>query len=153
MAKRTQVQPRLTGAEVDAQIRVARARPARAYRAGRLALGAHYDAKHGRVVMELSNGCLFGFPVSMIPELAGATPLELAEVEASPGGFGLRWEVLDIDLSVSELLIASVPRAERGRELARLAGQATSDAKAASSRENGKKGGRPRLKAESRGNR
>lgn len=147
MAKRTQMQPRLTAAEIDAQIPAARARAARDYRAGRLALGARYDAAHIRIVMELSNGCVFGFPVSMVPALAGATPEELETVEVSPGGFGLHWEVLDMDLSVSGLLVASVPRAERGRELARLAGQTKSAAKAVASRENGKKGGRPRLNA------
>lgn len=144
----TTPQRELSDAEILAQIPAARARAARAYRAGRLAINAHYDVAHDRVVMELSNGCLFGFPVRMISWLADATPEELAAVEVSPGGTGLHWEALDVDLSVSGLLIASVPRPDRSRELARLAGQAKSRAKTHASRTNGAKGGRPRIKRE-----
>ncbi|MGI9090781.1 MAG: DUF2442 domain-containing protein [Gemmatimonadaceae bacterium] len=141
-----EVQSELSDDEVLAQIPAARARAEREYRAGRLAVAAHYDARRNRVVMELSNGCVFGFPVQMIPSLAEATPDELAAVEVSPRGTGLHWEALDMDLSVAGLLVGAIPRAERRRELARLAGQTTSPAKSAAARENGKRGGRPRVK-------
>lgn len=131
-------------AEILAQIPAARARSARAWKAGRRAVSARYDRSTGRVVMELSNGYLFGFPTSSIPELSNATDRQLGEVELFPGGDVLHWEALDADLSVAGLLMSSLGRKEKLRELARLAGKVKSPAKAAASRANGAKGGRPR---------
>jgi hypothetical protein len=95
-------------------------------------------------MLELTSGFVFGFPAAAVPALARATPAQLAAVELSPGGGALHWEALDVDLSVAGLLLASVGRAEKLRELARLAGATTSEAKAAAARANGAKGGRPR---------
>jgi hypothetical protein len=95
-------------------------------------------------MMELSSGIIFGFPASSIPALAKATPAQLVAVELSPGGGGLHWEQLDADLSVPGLLLSAIGRSQKLTELARLAGQTKSFAKAAASRENGAKGGRPR---------
>jgi hypothetical protein len=134
-------------AEILAQIPAARARSARAWKAGRRAVSAHYDRSTGRVVMELSNGYLFGFPTSSIPELSNATDKQLAEVELFPAGDVLHWEVLDADLSVAGLLMSSLGRKEKLSELARIAGIVKSPAKAAASRANGAKGGRPRKTA------
>lgn len=131
-------------AEILRQIPAARARDARERRQGRRAARAYYDSESGRVMLELSNGYLFGFPVKVIPALAHASPASLAEVRVSPGGSALSWLELDVDLSVPGLLLAAVERTARLRELARLAGQAKSRAKAAAARANGAKGGRPR---------
>jgi hypothetical protein len=111
---------------------------------GRRALAASYDPGTDRVMVELTSGYVFGFPAKLIPQLANATPDTLALVEVSPGGIGLHWEALDVDLSVPGLLLSSLGRSERARELARLAGRTTSRAKAAAARANGAKGGRPR---------
>jgi hypothetical protein len=94
--------------------------------------------------MELSNGYLFGFPVSSIPELSKATARQLAEVQLFPEGDVLHWEELDADLSVPGLLLSSLGRKEKLSELARIAGRAKSPAKSAAARANGAKGGRPR---------
>lgn len=69
-------------------------------------------------MMELSSGLVFGFPARAIPALAQASPTELATVRLSAGGGALRWETLDADLSVPGLLLASVDRPARLRELA-----------------------------------
>jgi hypothetical protein len=95
-------------------------------------------------MIELTNGFVFGFPATSIPELANADPDTLAAVEVSPGGSGLHWEALDVDLSVSGLLLSSLGRSDQRRELARLAGRVSSPAKAEAARANGAKGGRPR---------
>jgi hypothetical protein len=93
--------------------------------------------------MELSSGCLFGFPAGTIPELATASASQLAAVQVMPGGRTLYWEALDVGVSVPELLLDSVGRRDKLSELARIAGSTKSRAKAAASRMNGAKGGRP----------
>ncbi|MCC7002722.1 MAG: DUF2442 domain-containing protein [Gemmatimonadaceae bacterium] len=133
-----------TKAEILRQVVSARALEARERRAGRRAVTAAYEPRTGRVMLELSSGFLFGFPTAAIPALARASAQELAEVQLSPGGGALHWEGLDVDLSIPGLLLASVERPARLRELARLAGGTRSTAKAAAARANGAKGGRPR---------
>ncbi len=140
---------RTSKAAILAQIPSARAREARARRTGRRAVSAFYDRQTGRIMLELTRGYVFGFPTHAIPALAKAHPEQLAAVEVSPGGSGLHWEELDVDLSVPGLLLSSLARSEQRSELARLAGRTTSRRKAAASRANGAKGGRPR-KAERR---
>ena len=133
-----------TTAEILTQIPAARARAARESKAGRRATSARYDARTGRVMVELTSGFMFGFPAKAIPALAKATATPLAQVQVSPAGNGLHWEALDADLSVPALLLASVGHSDKLGELARLAGSSKSAAKAAAARENGLKGGRPR---------
>lgn len=130
--------------EIIRQFTAARGAETRARRAGRRAVAAHFDGAAGRVMLELSNGTVFGFPARSIPQLAAATPGDLKEVCVSPGGGALSWKALDVDLSVPGLLVASLGRAEQVRQLARLAGASRSPAKAAAARANGAKGGRPR---------
>lgn len=131
-------------ARILEQIDAARARETSERKEGRRAISAAYDRTTGRVMVELSSGFVFGFPTRSIPQLAKASPTVLATVEVSPGGSGLHWEALDVDLSVPGLLLSSIGRSEKVKELARVAGRATSPAKAAASRANGAKGGRPR---------
>ena len=134
-------------AEILAQIPAARARSAHEWKEGRRATSARYDSPTGRIVMELSNGYLYGFPATSIPELAKASAKQLAAVEVSPGGSGLHWEELDADLSVAGLLLSALGRTQKLSELARIAGSSKSPAKVAASRANGAKGGRPRKTA------
>jgi hypothetical protein len=130
--------------EIMRQIASARAHETRERREGRRALSASYDRRNRRVMIELTNGFVFGFPANSIPQLADAGPDTLAAVEVSPGGSGLHWEALDVDLSVPGLLLSSLGRSDQRRELARLAGRVSSPAKAKAARANGAKGGRPR---------
>jgi hypothetical protein len=62
---------------------------------------------------------------------------------------GLHWEALDADLGVAELAAGIFGSKTWMSELARFAGSKTSARKASSSRENGKRGGRPRLQKSS----
>jgi hypothetical protein len=133
--------------EIMRQVASARARETRERREGRRAVSASYDRRNRRVMIELTNGFVFGFPTSSVPQLADASPDILATVEVSPGGSGLHWEALDVDLSVPGLLLSSMGRTEQLRELARLAGRARTPAKAEAARANGAKGGRPRKAA------
>ena len=134
----------LSDAEILRQIPQARAAEQAARKRGHRARTVRFDRTHARVVVELSSGVVFAFPVRTIPALRRATPGELAKVAVSASGSGLRWEALDVDLSVAGLLLSAVEPTERVRHLATLAGRARSDAKAAAARVNGAKGGRPR---------
>jgi hypothetical protein len=141
MAKR-----RPSDAEILAQIPAARSRERRERKRGLRASAARYDRSAGRVVLELTNGCLFAFPVAAIPALRSASPSEVATVEIDPSGGALRWDGLDVDLSVPGLLLSAVGVDERLRHFASLAGSVRSDAKARAARSNGRKGGRPKRK-------
>src|SRR5580692_2739324 len=113
----------LTDAQIDAAAergRIARANEPRA-------TAARYDGWLGRVIVELTNGCTFSFPPRLAQGLEAATEDQVAEVEILGGGYGLHWEALDADLSVPSLLIGLFGTRSH---MARLAGRATSPAKA-----------------------
>lgn len=124
---------------------------ARASDAGRKAAAAEprartarYDTKNDRIVIELANGCVFAFPPRLAQGLEQATRAQLARVAVTARGGGLYWEDLDVDLSVPGLVMGVFGSKTWMRELARRGGSASTEAKAIASRENGKKGGRPR---------
>lgn len=110
------------------------------------AVSAHYDAERDRVVVELDNGCAFVFPPEKAQGLRGAAAADLAEIVIMPTGYALRWPRLDADFTVSGLLAGIFGTGAWMSEMGRRGGSATSEAKAAAVRENGKKGGRPRTK-------
>ncbi len=105
---------------------------------------AHYDTVTGRITLELTNGCSYVFPAHLVQDLQDASSADLALIEVDWLGFNLHWPALDVDLYVPAL-VAGVfgTRSWMTRELARVAGQKTSPAKAAAARSNGSKGGRP----------
>ena len=109
------------------------------------ALSARYEPSTGRVVVELTNGCGYAFPVALVQDLQGANGAELADVRVDGNGFNLHFPALDADLFVPALVSGIFgTKAWMTRELARVAGSRTSTAKAVAARVNGAKGGRPR---------
>jgi len=107
------------------------------------AVTARYDARKARLVIELTNGAILMLPPRLLQGLENASPSQLAKVEITPLGSGLHWEALDADLSVAGLAAGIFGSEAWMSELARFAGSRTSTRKSASSRENGKRGGRP----------
>lgn len=105
---------------------------------------AHYDKESARLVVNLRSGVTFLVPVAVLEGLAGASHADLAEVEVTPSRAGLRWEKLDADFSVPALVAGVFGSRAWMSELGKRGGSATSEAKAASARANGRKGGRPR---------
>jgi Protein of unknown function (DUF2442) len=129
----------------DAQLKAAEARGRKMLETEPRALAAHYDRDTGRVTVDLVNGCTYAFPAQLVQDLHGASHDDLAGIEVDGLGFNLHWPTLDVDLYVPALVSGIFgTRAWMARELARVAGQATSPAKAAAARSNGAKGGRPR---------
>ncbi|MFH1804936.1 MAG: DUF2442 domain-containing protein [Pseudomonadota bacterium] len=108
------------------------------------AVAVRYDRASGRVIVDLENGCIFAFPPRLAQGLEGASDDHLAAVEILGKGYGLHWEELDVDLSLPGLMAGIFGTRAW---MARRAGQATSEAKAAAARINGAKGGRPRKSA------
>jgi hypothetical protein len=131
----------ITNSEID----IARQRGEELAQLEPRAIDARYEGTSGKVIVNLSNGCTFTFPARALQGLAEATDAELAQVEVLGTGYGLHWEDLDADFSVPGLLAGLFgTRQWMAREQARKAGAATSLAKAAAARANGKRGGRPR---------
>jgi len=137
----------LAAAEINAQIPTARARDAAERRAGLRASKAWYDPSENRVMLLLTNGVLAGIPVGKIKYLARVKPAELQAVTLTPGGYGVCWDSLDVDLSVPDLILDTFGRAPLMGALGSIGGRATSESKVAAARRNGARGGRPRKHA------
>jgi hypothetical protein len=56
------------------------------------------------VVVDLQDGRTLAVPLVWFPTLLAASPEERADVVVMTGGDGLRWERLDLDLSVAAML-------------------------------------------------
>jgi hypothetical protein len=129
----------------DAQFQAAETRGREMLRTEPRATAARYDKSTSRVTVDLINGCSYVFPTQHVQDLHGADHNDLATIEVDGAGFNLHWPTLDVDLYVPALIAGIFgTRDWMARELARMAGQATSPAKAAAARSNGAKGGRPR---------
>ena len=107
------------------------------------AKSVYYDPKERRVVLALTNGADFRFPVSSVPELAAAPESEIKKVEISPSGTTLRWKALNADLSLAGLMLGIFGPRSLMAQVGSVGGRVVSPAKAAAARANGQKGGRP----------
>jgi uncharacterized protein DUF2442 len=129
---------------VDAHLATARAAGKERHKRGELAVAVRYEPRQKRLHIELASGIAVVVPAARVQGLADAPPAVLKMVELTGKGYGLYWPKLDLDVSVPDLVAGCFGTKAWMGMLARHAGQATSPAKSASSRENGKKGGRPR---------
>ena len=112
------------------------------------ATATRYNRKTGRVTVDLVNECTYVFPAHLVQDLSDASHDDLANVEVDGKGFNLHWPMLDADLYVPALVAGVFGTHDwMNKALARRAGQTTSLAKAAASRSNGAKGGRPKKRA------
>jgi hypothetical protein len=136
-------------AELQAEIDRARVAGKAAVQIEPRAVKAWYAADTERIFIELNTEIVMGFPYQLLQGLANATPRQLAEVEVTPAGYGLHWESLDVDLGVPQLVAGLFGTKTWMAELSRHGGKSKSLAKAQASRDNGKRGGRPRKTANS----
>jgi len=117
-------------------------------KSGPTAESARYDRRIGRVVVRLSTGLDVAFSPHDAQGLEAAKPADLARIEISPSGLGLHFPKLDADLYLPALLEGFLgSKRWAAARLGAQGGKATSKAKAAASRENGKLGGRPKKAA------
>lgn len=126
----------------------ANARGSALQKSGPTALSARYDRRISRVVVRLSTGLDIAFSPRDAQGLETASTADLAIIEITPSGLGLHFPKLDADLYLPALLEGFLgSRAWMAARLGEQGGKARSAAKAASSRENGKLGGRPKKAA------
>ena len=111
------------------------------------AKSARFDSASRRVVVDLTNGLTISFPPELLQGLEEASREELSEIKVLPTGNALSWDRLDVQFSVPRLVHGVFGNRPWMAHLGRLGGLTRSEAKAAAARVNGKKGGRPVLKA------
>jgi len=112
------------------------------------AISARYDRRKSRIVVDLNTGVQFAFPTQMAEGLYDASPESLADIEISPAGLGLRWPQLDADVYIPAILQGIFgSKTWMAQQLGATGGRARSKAKASASRENGRRGGRPKKSA------
>ena len=109
------------------------------------ATAARFDRTARKVFVDLGDYTL-GIPLSAMPHIADATDEQLDAVQVIGAGNILHWEELDADYSVSALAGELLDPMVSSYHFARRGGMATTERKKAAARENGKRGGRPRLK-------
>lgn len=67
-------------------------------------------AEGRRIVIELHDGRTIGFPADRFDRLAAASDEQLATVSIEVGGYALRWEDLDEDITVPGILAGRFQR-------------------------------------------
>lgn len=135
---------KIRASDLDNQINRAKTAGAAALNNEPRAQSARYSPTRRQIIVELTNGCSFIFPVDKAQGLADATNKDLAEVTILGKGTGLHWEKLDADLSIASLVVGIFGSHAWMREIARRGGAASTPAKSAAARANGAKGGRPK---------
>ena len=110
-----------------------------------IATAVRYDRRIGRLVIDLSSGIEIAFRPHDAQGLEHAKVSDLSEIEISPSGLGIHFPKLDADLYLPSLLDGFLgSRRWIAAQNGKIGGKATSDAKVAAARNNGKLGGRPR---------
>lgn len=61
-------------------------------------------AEHRLIYVELVDGRIIGFPADRFRILSQASDKQLKEVQIAVGGYALRWDTLDEDLTVSGII-------------------------------------------------
>jgi len=134
----------LTQQEIDNQIEAAIARQIELEKTQLKACGVSYDREKRKLFIQFDNGCEFSCPILLLQGVGELSDDEISKVKLTPAGWGLTWEDADIDLGVNELVQGIFGTKAWMKKIAAKGGRSKSEKKKAASRENGKKGGRPK---------
>lgn len=138
----------LTDTVRDADFEAAARRGAQRLKKGPVVVAARYEQQTGKVVIELESGLEIAFRPQHAQGLETSTPADLNEIEISPSGQGLHFPAIDADLYLPALLDDFLgSKAWMAARMGEVGGRATTQAKQAAARANGRLGGRPRKKA------
>ena len=132
----------LTDQQIEAQIDAAIARQTEIDATEPRAKKVLFD--DGRITLHFNNDATFSFLTDSVETISTLSSEILATVELTPSGKGLRWDEVDIDLSIQGLLLGIFGSNVWMKQIATKGGSSTSEKKKAASRANGQKGGRPR---------
>ena len=109
------------------------------------AVAVRYDRRIARVVISLATGLDIAFAPRDVQGLEQAQPADLADAVISPSGLGVHFPKLDADIYLPALLEGFLgAKRWMAAQMGKAGGKASTQAKAAAARENGKLGGRPR---------
>ena len=105
---------------------------------------ARYERGGDRIDLRFAGGGSMAIPRKAVPGLELATPATIESVVISPAGDALSWPALDVDIYVPGLVERVFGTRLFAAATGRRGGRRRSKAKAAASKANGAKGGRPR---------
>jgi len=134
---------RTTDAEIREHLKRAREREKLATKI----VVATYDQRHDMIRVELSTGATLSVPRRSIPGFAKAKPSQLADLEIMPARETLWSETVDDGVLLEQLIVIAFGAQTLGELGGQINGAKKSPARAAASRLNGVKGGRPRKTA------
>ncbi len=143
MKRRVKARVTTTNADIDAAI--AEAKLYEQYRPK--AVKAEYRASSDTVAIKLHSGVEIIIPRKLLQGLESAKAADVRKIEIWGHGSGVHWPRLDVDHYVPSLIEGVFGNRRWMSAIGKKGGAKRSDAKAAASRKNGQKGGRPRKKA------
>lgn len=108
---------------------------------------ARYDSRRDAIVAELSTGATITVPRRIVPGFAKVMARKLGDLSITPGGEGLWSDSIDDGVLLEQMLVLAGGESMIGTIGARINAARKSPARAAASRANGAKGGRPRKSA------
>jgi hypothetical protein len=112
------------------------------------AVSACYNKRAKRVEIVFNTGIVVAFRPEIVQGLDGATVKQLSNIVVTPSGSGLYFPDIDADVLIPALLQGVTGTASwMASRMGAIGGKTKTARKAATSRENGKLGGRPRKKA------
>ncbi|MBC5810035.1 MAG: hypothetical protein GIW95_04150 [Candidatus Eremiobacteraeota bacterium] len=104
---------------------------------------AKYDGRRDVIVAELSTGSTLTVPRRSIPGFRRASAGDISDILITPGREGLWSDSVDDGVLLEQLLVLAAGEVTIGTLGARINAAKKSPARAAASRVNGAKGGRP----------
>lgn len=110
-------------------------------------VSARYDKRSDTIISLLSTGATLAVPRKAIPGFAKARPMQIVDLAISPARESLWSDSVDDGVLLEQMLVLAAGEATLGTIGARINAAKKSPARAAASRANGAKGGRPRKSA------